>query len=129
MWQFLLGFVLGAIFGYIIVAVLSANDERWLEIMSGGSFDYLCFKEYPELMSSSNLENMEEIEQELIKLGYIDISKDVRRLIEYCLSAKNRINVLFNKLNPIFHDVEWYCSGDISKESLIKALEQYRKGE
>lgn len=64
-----------------------------------------------------------------IRLGYTDIAKDVRRLIEYCLSAENRINVLFDKLNPIFHDVEWYCSDDISKESLIKALEQYRKGE
>lgn len=27
------------------------------------------------------------------------------------------------------HDIEWECSGDISRETLIERLEKYRKGE
>ena len=71
---------------------------------------------------------MEEMEQNLIELGYIDIAKDVRRLIEYCKSAQIRIGVLFEQLENVFHDVEWYYSGDIGRETLIERLEQYRKG-
>ena len=69
---------------------------------------------------------MEEIESVLIKIGYTDIAKDVRRLIEYCLSAENRISVLSEQLNEVFHDVEWFESGDISESTLIESLENYR---
>ena len=95
--------------------------------MSGGYFDYLCFKEFPDCINQ--IKTMEEMEQELIKRGYTDIAEDIRRLIEYCLSAENRIRVLFEKLSPVFHDIEWYYSGDISEKSLIAELEKYRKGE
>lgn len=95
--------------------------------MSGGSFNYLCFKEFPDYIK--HIETMEEMEKELIELGYTDIAKDIRRLIEYCLSAENRISVLFEKLSPVFHDIEWYHSADIGKKSLINGLEKYRKEE
>lgn len=94
--------------------------------MSGGSHNYLCYTEMPDIIGKT--EDMEDIENELIKLGYSDIAKDVRRLIEYCNSAKVRIEVLFEQLEDVFHDVEWYCSADIGKETLIKRLEEYRKG-
>ena len=35
---------------------------------------------------------------------------------------------LFEQLENVFHDVEWYHSGDIGREILIERLEQYRKG-
>jgi hypothetical protein len=69
------------------------------------------------------------MEEKLIALGYTDIAKDVRRLIEYCLSAEIRISTLFEQLENVFHDIEWYCSADIGKDTLIKRLEEYRKGE
>lgn len=94
--------------------------------MSGGSHNYLCFAEFPEIMQRTA--DMEEMEQDLIELGYVDIAKDVRRLIEYCKSAEVRIGVLLERIGDVFHDVEWYHSGDIGKETLIKRLEQYRKG-
>ena len=92
--------------------------------MSGGSHNYLCYAEMPDIIGRTA--DMEQMEQDLIKLGYTDIAKDIRRLIEYCLSAENRISVLFEKLSPVFHDIEWYHSADISKETLIKRLEAYR---
>ena len=94
--------------------------------MSGGSHNYLCYAEMPDIIGRTA--DMEEMEQNLIELGYIDVAKDVRRLIEYCKSAQIRIEVLFEQLENVFHDVEWYHSGDIGRETLIERLEQYRKG-
>ena len=94
--------------------------------MSGENHNYLCYAEYPEIMNRTS--DMVDIEKELIKLGYTDIAKDVRRLIEYCLTAENAISVLRENLEGVFHDVEWYCSAKISKKTLIERLEQYRKG-
>ena len=95
--------------------------------MSGGSHDYLCYTDFPEIMEKT--EEMEEMETELIRLGYLDIAKDVRRLIEYCHTARTRVETLWENLSEVFHDIEWECSGDISRETLIERLEKYRKGE
>ena len=95
--------------------------------MSGGSFNYLCFSEMPEIMRRTD--EFEQMEQILIEKGYEDIAKDVRRLIEYCKSAEVRIGALFEQLNSVLHDVEWYESGDIGDESLKETLEKYRNGE
>lgn len=92
--------------------------------MSGGSFDYFCFSEFPEIIGKTD--EMEQMAQILIEKGYEDIAKDVYRLVEYCKSAEIRINALFEQLNPVFHDIEWYESGDIGNKSLEKTLENYR---
>lgn len=94
--------------------------------MSGGSHDYLCYAFMPDVISRTA--DMQEMEQTLIEMGYIDIAKDVRRLIEYCKSAEIRIDVLFDQLKDVFHDIEWYHSADIGEETLIETLERYRKG-
>ena len=92
--------------------------------MSGGSHNYLCYATMPDIIG--RIKDMEEMEEILIEEGYTDIAKDVRRLIEYCKSAENRIGVLFEQLEDVFHDIEWYCSADISRATLIERLEQYR---
>ena len=97
--------------------------------MSGGSFNYLCYAETHELLEHYRISDMEVMEQKLIAMGYVDIARDVRRLIEYCKSAENRISVLFEQLEGVFHDIEWNRSGDIGDENLIKTLERYRNGE
>lgn len=96
--------------------------------MSGGSFNYLYNAETHELLEHYRISDMEVMEQILIAMGYVDIARDVRRLIEYCLSAENRISVLFEQLEDVFHDIEWYHSADIGEETLIKRLEKYRSG-
>lgn len=94
--------------------------------MSGGSHNYLCYAEMPDIIGRTA--DMEDMEQALIEEGYTDIAKDVRRLIEYCKSAEVRIGTLFEQLEDVFHAVEWYHSADIGKDSLIERLERYRKG-
>lgn len=97
--------------------------------MSGGSFGYLYCKEVEDLFGCSSLENMEEMEAYLLRFGYKDIAKDVRRLIEYIQSAENRISVLHEQLADVFHAVEWYVSGDYGRDTMLKALERYRTGQ
>lgn len=94
--------------------------------MSGGSFNYLFCKECHELFEKRNVSELEDMERELMQLGYDDVAKDFRRLIEYIKSARNRVGVLAEMLNPIMHDIEWYCSGDIGEDTLAKTIEKYR---
>lgn len=95
--------------------------------MSGGSLNYLCYKEAAELFE--HVREMEEVEEFLIERNYQDIAADVRRLIEYVKSAENRIKVLAEQLNDVFHAVEWRLSADYGDDTVKKHLEKYRKGE
>lgn len=94
--------------------------------MSGGSLNYLCYKEPAQLFD--HLEDLEQVEQHLLAFGYKDIARDVRRLMEYIQSAENRITVLADQLENVFHAVEWYISADYGKDTLLKELEEYRDG-
>lgn len=94
--------------------------------MSGGSLNYLCYKEPVELFN--HLEDLEMAEQYLLAKDYKDIAADVRRLMEYIKSAENRIGVLAEQLNNVLHAVEWYISADYGEDTLRKALEEYRTG-
>ena len=94
--------------------------------MSGGSLGYLYSKDFPEICE--HIREMKMVERELIENGYTDIAADVRRLIEYCLSAQNRINVLSENLSDVFHAVEWYYSSDYGNDRMIDEFENYRKG-
>lgn len=94
--------------------------------MSGGSLNYLYLQEPRDLLDAENLEHLEEVEQYLLAKGYIDIARDVRRLIEYTLSAENRIAVLQDQLKDVFRSVEWRMSGDFADDTLVAHLDAYR---
>ena len=94
--------------------------------MSGGSYDYLYCKEHWELFEYSNVRMLEEMESRFLELGYEDVAKDFRRLIEYIKSANNRVEVLSNRLLDMMRDIEWYDSGDIGKDTLAERVEKYR---
>lgn len=93
--------------------------------MSGGSLNYLFCKEPAQLFD--HIEDMVQVEDELIRHGYTDIAKDVRRLIEYVKTGEVRIGTLSEQLNDVFHAVEWYLSADYGEKSLLTHLEEYRK--
>ena len=95
--------------------------------MSGGSYNYLCYKEPEELMCKHSTDYLEEMSQLLLRLGYDDIARDMQRLVEYCKTAYNRIDVLSEQLNDVMHAIEWYESGDYGMDSLKEHLEDYRK--
>ena len=64
----------------------------------------------------------------LLKLGYDDVARDMQRLVEYCKTAYNRIDVLREQLEDVMHAIEWYESGDYGTDTLIEHLEKYRNG-
>lgn len=94
--------------------------------MSGGSYNYLCYKEPEELLCKHNTDYLEEMCELLIKLGYDDVARDMQRLIEYCKTAYNRIDVLREQLKDVMHAIEWYESGDYGLDTLRKSIEKYR---
>ena len=95
--------------------------------MSGGSLNYLCYKEPTDLFYYTD--EIERAEDYLLRNGYKDIAQDVRRLLEYIYSARNRIGVLSQNLNPVFHAIEWNLSGDYGDDTLREVLESYRTGQ
>lgn len=95
--------------------------------MSGGSLNYLYRKDADELWNYLN--ELEEVEDYLLKNNAYDVAKDVRRLIEYIKSSRIRIEVLRENLSDVFKAIEWHQSGDYGKDSVDKAIEKYRKGE
>jgi len=97
--------------------------------MSGGSYDYLYCKGCHELFAYSNVRTLEEMESRFLELGYEDVAKDFRRLIEYIKSANNRVEVLGGQLNEMMHDIEWYDSGDIGADTLAERVEEYRQAD
>lgn len=95
--------------------------------MSGGSFNYLCYKETLSELSE-RICDLEDMRECLVKYGYDDIAKDTQRLIEYIKSAKVRVETLAEMLSDVFHAVEWYESGDIGMDSMQREFEKYRNG-
>jgi hypothetical protein len=96
--------------------------------MSGGSWSYLYSKEVDELVECRSIELLEEMADYLNSSGYKDVAKDVMRLVEYIKSARIRIETLHEMLSPVFKAVEWYDSGDCGKDSVGRAIEDYRNG-
>lgn len=70
--------------------------------MSGGSYDYLCFKEPEELFA--RVDDIELMAQRLLELGFQDVAGDMQRLAEYCKSGRLRVAVLGAMLNDITHE-------------------------
>ena len=94
--------------------------------MSGGSLGYLYCKEPEDLFNDSTIYHLEEAEDYLLKNDAVDVAKDVRRLIEYVLSAKNRIEVMQENLREVFKAIEWYQSADSGKDRVDRAIAAYR---
>ena len=94
--------------------------------MSGGHYNYIQYKEPDELFAL--VSELEDMSDDALLLGYDDIAKDLRRLVEYIKSAKTRVEVLSSQLKEVMRGLDYYQSCDIGKESLDDIIEKYRKG-
>ncbi len=93
--------------------------------MSGGSYNYLCYKEINDLIyDKSDLRNMVD---RLIELGYKDVAKETESLILTIDSFEVRASARIDRLKDVWHSVEWYDSGDSGKESIEKSVNEYRE--
>ena len=97
------------------------------ELMSGGSFNYLCYKEPRELLEYQSA--VEDMVSALERLGYAkDVAGETYTLLLLLRQFENRIEILKSRLEPVWHAMEWWQSSDIGETDFKDALQQYRNG-
>ncbi len=96
--------------------------------MSGGSYDYLWYKDAEELFSWDGIEALDKIATSMINHGAVDIAKDTLRLKNYIEQTLCRVEVMQEALEGVFHAVERRDSCDIGDKQLKEAFERYRNG-
>lgn len=79
--------------------------------MSGGSFDYVCFKVVDSQVLSA-LEDVRAIENYLRTYGKHDAADEVLRYIKEVETHQRRLEVIGERIAPLLKAVEWAASGD-----------------
>ena len=93
--------------------------------MSGGSYDYLCYKDASDLFDYEN--QIRSMSDRLAELGYAeDAAKETEELILILRQFQNRVNARLERLQPVWRAVEWWDSGDSSEVGVKRALSEYR---
>lgn len=96
--------------------------------MSGGSFNYLCYKDEVDLFASE--QELERMADALAMLGYADdAAKETLWLLHHIRQQRVRLNVIISRLNGVWHDMEWWTDCDIGEDAFKKTLEEYRAQE
>lgn len=99
--------------------------------MSGGSFDYVCFKldsNGTEVIST--LPTLADMERRLRAYGKHEAADELLRNMLKIESMKHRLNVIGKHLYNLAHDLEWWQSGDIdSAEFDARFKEAYLEGD
>ena len=93
--------------------------------MSGGSYDYLCWKDPADLVQMER--QLREMSDRLAGLGYaVDAARETEQLLLTIRQFINRIEASSKRLEPVWHAVEWWDSGDSLEDGVKKALSEYR---
>jgi len=95
--------------------------------MSGGSYNYLCFKDSAQLLSGEADNDLQEMADSLAKLKYAnDVAKETQDLLLTIRQDRNRIEVSKKRLEDIWHSLEWWVSNDSSEDDFKESLKKYR---
>ncbi len=95
--------------------------------MSGGSHNYLCFKDDADLFGYGVTEDLEHMATRLIELGHEDAAKETLDLKHIIQQAKAKSQVIKDRLAILWKAVEWYDSADSGIEAVEEAIETYRQ--
>ncbi|MGK8429862.1 hypothetical protein [Bacillus cereus] len=94
--------------------------------MSGGSHNYLCFKDEQDLLEYGRIDDLEEMASRLIDLGYEDAAKEVLHMKYIIQQSLVRVGVMKVRLDGVIKAVEWYDNGDSDIEAVEKVIKKYR---
>lgn len=89
--------------------------------MSGGHYNYLCFKDSTDI--GGEAEELEKMTERLKELGFFTIARDTEKIAEAFIGLNEKIE----PLRDVWYAVEWYDSGDWTKDQMIEELENYYK--
>jgi hypothetical protein len=96
-------------------------------MVSGGSYNYVCFKGGEELLSETHDRDLEDMTNRLAGLGYAaDAAEETAALLAELRAARARVNAKTKRLSEIWHAVEWWDSGDTGEWLLKEELAKYR---
>lgn len=96
--------------------------------MSGGSWNYLCYKDVSELVELE--EDIENMGERLTGLGYAtDAAIDTLELLLTIRQFKAKSQELKDKLEDIWKAIEWWDSLDSGENEVKAALENYYRKE
>lgn len=92
--------------------------------MSGGSYNYLCYKEYNEI--TNHEQDVNEMRDRLIELGFKDAAQETESVILMINSFEVRLNARLERLRDVWKSVEWMDSGDSGIDRVKESVEKYR---
>ncbi len=95
-----------------------------LIIMSGGSYNYLCYKDSDNINEAR--EEINQMRDRLTGLGFLDVAKETESVLLMLDSFEVRLQARLDRLNSVWRAVEWMDSGDSGKDSVEKAVNKYR---
>lgn len=93
--------------------------------MSGGSFDYLCTKDYNDLCNQQAI--ISEMRDKLTEMGYEDAARETESVNLIIDAFRVRMETRLKRLSNVWHAVEWYVSHDYGRDQVEKAIEKYRE--
>jgi len=93
--------------------------------MSGGSYNYLCYKDASEI--SNNESDIKDMVNRLSELNYPDAAKETESVLLEIRSFEVRMDARLERLSKVWKSVEWLDSGDSGEEGVRSAIEEYRE--
>lgn len=92
--------------------------------MSGGSFNYVCYKVDDETQIFEALPELRNMETRLRSYGKHDAADEVLTFIATVETAQRRLRRLGKRIAPLLEAVEWWQSGDCGVDRVDDVMEQ-----
>lgn len=91
--------------------------------MSGGSFNYLAFKEPYEMFTQ--LDELRSMEEWLRDQNKHDAADELFRYRLELETARRRLGIMHQRLYDVMYAAEWWRSGDYGEDGLDKAWAKF----
>ncbi len=93
--------------------------------MSGGSYNYLCYKDSYEI--HERRQELNEMRDRLTELGYLDAAKETESVILMLDAFEVRLQARIDRLKDVWKAVEWCDSGDSGESHIKNEIDKYRE--